>query len=68
MSQSGFDNQNLFEEKMALQCEVKSLKRQLEEFQSGKRYLKIQETHSRVISGFIKEINRLKKELADAIE
>lgn len=66
MSRSGFDNQNLFEEKMALQCEVKSLKRRLEEFQSGKRYQKIQETYRSVISGFIKEINRLKKELADA--
>lgn len=38
----------------------------IEEFKSGKRYLKIQEDHKRIIVGYIKEIKRLKTELAVA--
>ena len=41
-------DENLFEMNMALRCEVKNLKRIVEEYQSGKRYLKIQEDHNRV--------------------
>lgn len=55
---------DLFEINMALRCEVKSLKRIVGEFKSGKRYLKIQEDHKRIVAGYIKEIKRLKAELA----
>lgn len=54
----------LFETNMALRCEVKSLKRVIEEFKSGKRYLKIQEDHKRITAGYVREIKRLKAELA----
>ena len=62
----GFGNIDLFEENMALRCEVKNLKRTIDEFKSGERYLKIQEDHSRVTRGYIKELKRVKKELAAA--
>lgn len=42
------------------------LKRAIEEYKNGKRYLKIQKDHSRVVKGYIKEIGRLKKELCTA--
>lgn len=57
---------NLFEINMALRCRIKDLENKIEEFKSGERYLKLQKDYHRVISGYIKEINRLKKELADA--
>lgn len=57
-------NQNLFEEKMALQCEVKALTRQIEEFKSGKRYLKLQEDYRCVERGYIREIESLKRQNA----
>ena len=66
MSFGGFAHEDLFEVNMALRCEVKNLKRMVDEFKSGKRYLKIQQDHSRVTKGYIKEIGRLKKELAAA--
>ena len=66
MSFGGFAHEDLFEVNMALRCEVKNLRRMLDEFKSGKRYLKIQQDHSRVTKGYIKEIERLKKELAAA--
>ena len=62
----GFRNEDLFESNMALRCEVKHLRETIEEFKSGKRYLKIQDDYSRVIKGYQKEIGRLKKELAAA--
>ena len=62
----GFGNEDLFEINMALRCEVKNLRRTVDEFKSGKRYLKIQEDHRRVTKGYIKEIKRLKNELAAA--
>ena len=62
----GFRNEDLFEENMALRCEVKNLRRTVDEFKSGKRYLKLQEDHKRVTRGYIKEIKRLKDEIAAA--
>lgn len=61
-----FLGRNLFEENMALQCEVKALYRQVGEFKSGERYLKIQEDYRKVERGYIREINKLKSELASA--
>lgn len=49
-----------------LQLRVKNLERELDEFKSGKRYLKLQEDHRLVVAGYIKEIQRLKSELAKA--
>lgn len=57
---------NLFEINMALRCEVKALRQTIKEYESGKRYLKIQKDHSRVVAGYIKEIKKLKAELASA--
>ena len=57
---------DLFEVNMSLRCEVKALKRTIEEFKSGKRYLKLQKDYHRVMAGYIKEINRLKAETAAA--
>lgn len=50
----------------ALQYENKALKKKIADFENGKRYLKIQEDHRRVIDGYIRETRRLKKELAAA--
>lgn len=55
----------LFEEYMLLQCRVKDQKRIIDEFESGASYIKIQQDHHRVVAGYIKEIDRLKKELAE---
>ena len=49
-----------------LQYENRALKKQLEDFRTGERFKKMQKNYSRVIAGYIKEISRLKKELADA--
>ena len=61
-----FRDADLFEQYMALRCEVKALRQSLKEFKSGKRYLKLQADHHRVIEGYIKEIKRLKRELGGA--
>ncbi len=66
MLSGGSRDDNLFEINMSLRCEVKSLKRTIEEYKSGKRYLKIQKDHERVAKGYRKEIERLKKELSAA--
>ena len=57
---------DLFEENMSLRCKVKELERTIEEFKSGKRYLKLQKDYHRVAEGYIKEINRLRSETAAA--
>lgn len=56
---------DLFEINMALRCRVRDLENKIGEFKSGARYLKLQKDHHRVVAGYIKEINRLRKELAD---
>lgn len=57
---------NLFEEYMLMQSEIKTLRRTIEEFKSGKRYLKIQEDYRRIIKGYIKEIDKLRNEILKA--
>ena len=54
---------NLFEDYMAARCRIKALERTIEEFKSGKRYIKLQKDYHRVASGYIKEIKRLKLEI-----
>ena len=58
--------EDLFLKVTSLQYKVKALEKELDEFRSGARYLKLQEDYRRVIAGYIKEIERLRKELADA--
>ena len=61
----GFMQEDLFEINMELRCKVKAQKKIIEEFRSGERYLKLQKDHHKVISGYQKEIKKLRKELAD---
>ena len=49
-----------------LQCRNKALQKEVDDFKSGARYLKLQEDYRHVVAGYIKEIERLKKELAAA--
>lgn len=49
-----------------LQYQNKAMRQELEAFRNGERYRKLQEDHRRVVAGYLKEINRLKKELAKA--
>ncbi len=58
--------EDLFEQCMALRCEVKAQARIIKEFKSGKRYLKLQADQHRVIEGYVKDIRKLRLELADA--
>ena len=58
-------DESLFEQNMAMRCELKALRQTVDEFKSGKRYLKIQADNRRVVQGYIKEINSLRNELAD---
>ena len=57
---------SLFEINMALRCEVKSLRQIINEYESGKRFLKIQKDYGRVVEGYVKEIKNLRAELASA--
>ena len=57
---------SLFEINMALKCQVKALEKRIKEYESGKRYLKIQKDHSRVIDGYIKQAKELRKEIDSA--
>lgn len=61
-----FYTEDLFEQCMALRCEVKSLRHTVKEFKSGERYLKLQADQHRVIEGYVKDIRKLRLELADA--
>lgn len=61
-----FNIDALFEQCMALRCEVKSLRHTVKEFKSGERYLKLQADQHRVIEGYVKDIRKLRLELADA--
>lgn len=49
-----------------LQYQNKALRKELESFRNGKRYKKLQADHHKVVAGYIKEINQLKKDLARA--
>ena len=57
---------DLLENYAMLQYKIKALQSKIEEFQSGKRYLKLQEDHRRVITGYIRENKKLKQELEEA--
>lgn len=48
-----------------LRCRLKARDAELESFRSGKRYMKLQRDHGRVVDGYIREIRRLRAELAD---
>ena len=61
-----FHDKNLFEETMALRCELKAQHKKVEEYESGERYLKIQEDHRKVINGYRNELKKVRKELAAA--
>lgn len=49
-----------------LQYEVKNLRKQVESFQSGERYLQLEKEYRKIISGLEREIRRLKSEPAAA--
>lgn len=57
---------HMFLESTTLQYQNKAMRRELEAFRNGERYKKLQADHHKVIAGYIKEIGRLKKELAKA--
>ena len=59
-------DESLFEQNMAMRCELKALRQIIDEFRSGERYLKLQEDNRRVMRGYIKRIKSLENELADA--
>lgn len=54
---------HLFEDYMSARCTIKNLKRTIDEFKSGERYLKLQRDYHLVAAGYIKEIKRLKSEV-----
>ena len=56
----------LFSEYTTLQYQNKAMRRELEAFRNGERYKKLQADYHKVVAGYIKEIERLKKELAKA--
>lgn len=56
----------LFSELTTLQYQNKAMRQELEAFRNGERYKKLQADHRKVVTGYIKEIGRLKKELAQA--
>lgn len=56
----------LFSKLTTLQYQNKALRRELESFRNGERYKKLQADHHKVVAGYIRELNRLKRELAKA--
>ena len=59
-------DESLLEQNMAMRCRLKASEQIIDEFKSGKRYLKLQEDNGRVMRGYIKKINSLENELAEA--
>lgn len=57
---------SLFSEFTTLQYQNKAMRQELEAFRNGERYKKLQADYNKVAAGYIKEISRLKKELAKA--
>jgi len=55
--------QNLFEDYMAAQCLIRSLRRTIKEFKSGERYIKLQKDYHRMMAGYIKENRKLRLEV-----
>lgn len=48
---------NLFESYMAAKCLIKAQERIIDDFKSGKRYLKLQEDYRRVCTGYRRELS-----------
>lgn len=57
---------DLYDRYTALQYQVKALRQKVKSYEKGDRYLKLQSDHHRVVAGYIREIKKLRKELADA--
>ncbi len=55
---------DLYEQNTALEYINKNLRKQLKEFESGERYLKVQENYRKINSGYVRRIHQLEKELA----
>lgn len=55
-----------FEQNSAFQYQYRCLKRQVEEFQSGEKYRKMEEEYKALVRRYNRETARLKKELSDA--
>ena len=51
----------LFSEYTTPQYQNKAMRQELEAFRNGERYKKLQTDHHKVVAGYIKEIDRLKK-------
>lgn len=56
----------LFSKLTTLQYQNKAMRQELEAFRNGERYRKLQADYHKVTAGYIREISRLKKELAKA--
>ena len=54
----------LYSRNLSLECENKALRGVVEEFKNGKRYQRIAEGYEKVIAGYRRENQRLKKALA----
>lgn len=59
-------NQDLFESYTALEYQLKHLREKVSQYETGERYLKLQDDFKKIKNGYIKEIDRLKKELEKA--
>ena len=55
-----------FEQMSALQYQNRSLKKQVEELESGEKYRKMDKEHKAVVRSYDREVRRLKNELAKA--
>jgi len=56
---------SLYDEYITLQYRFKAQKQELQEFRTGKRYMKLQDDYRRIIAGYQRENNKLRRELAD---
>ena len=54
----------LYARNFSLECENKALRRELEEYKNGQRYRKLVEDYGKVIAGYKRENQQLKKALA----
>ena len=52
-----------FEDLISMRCKIRAMKKIIEEFKSGERYLKIQKDYHKVIDGYRKEIKNLRSEV-----
>ena len=54
----------LYAQNASLQCENKALKNEVAEFKNGKRYIKLQNDHKTIVSGYQRVIRKLKSAVA----